>query len=360
MKLEVPYRSQWADDAALNSADCGPTCLAMVLNYYGQPVSPDKIYDYLAPRAPHKFTFTWELEAVARDEFGIKLSYIEYSDKAQAVSKLKTLIDEKMPLIALVSYAPWASIAPFEFNGGHFVVVVGYDEDHIYVHDPIFPDWRSTSPKGAFNKLTTDFFCSGWGGFQNNENPNWAVMIGEGHITLPSTQPAPIAPPPPPITIPVDRLPSEPVMSDNIDLRIQALAGYRWVEPVDLNNPEVRQLWLDHLGDFGIQSIVHTVAAGDTLSAISTKYYGEHHRWGAIKRFNQITRNDLWLGEELLIPLVGDSGAHTDPALPSDTIVSVGDLSSGDQENPDVPAFDYAALAEETVGMGFYNPPSAE
>ena len=34
VKLNVPYRSQWDNDANKHNAGCGPTCVAMILKFY--------------------------------------------------------------------------------------------------------------------------------------------------------------------------------------------------------------------------------------------------------------------------------------------------------------------------------------
>ena len=54
VKLPVPYRSQWdSNDADDHQADCGPTCLAMILNFRGVPMTPNGVYDKIPD--PHKY-----------------------------------------------------------------------------------------------------------------------------------------------------------------------------------------------------------------------------------------------------------------------------------------------------------------
>ena len=43
-KLNIPYRFQWDSDATNHSADCGPTCIAMILNYHAVSITPDTVY----------------------------------------------------------------------------------------------------------------------------------------------------------------------------------------------------------------------------------------------------------------------------------------------------------------------------
>jgi predicted double-glycine peptidase len=55
------------------------------------------------------------------------------------------------------------------FQGGHFVVVTGYDNDHIYMHDPLFGNIKSAA-LGHHHGVPNDLFASGWGSTRNAEN----------------------------------------------------------------------------------------------------------------------------------------------------------------------------------------------
>jgi hypothetical protein len=50
VKLDIPYRSQWdVPDADLAAGDCGPTCVAMLLNGLGKAATPDDLYYVIYP-----------------------------------------------------------------------------------------------------------------------------------------------------------------------------------------------------------------------------------------------------------------------------------------------------------------------
>ncbi|HSG18644.1 MAG TPA: C39 family peptidase, partial [Anaerolineae bacterium] len=93
IKLPVPYRSQWADDAKSHSADCGPTCLAMVLNYYGVKMTPDGVYRFMPPKGPKEFTRIGELMQASRSN-GVPNSYKKFVSRDEALSNLRASLDD--------------------------------------------------------------------------------------------------------------------------------------------------------------------------------------------------------------------------------------------------------------------------
>jgi uncharacterized protein YvpB len=64
------------------------------------------------------------------------------------------------------------------FSGAHFVVVVGYDADHIFIHDPLFR--FPNREKGSYYVLRRQRFLDGWGAALDTGNPNFgAVLVGK-------------------------------------------------------------------------------------------------------------------------------------------------------------------------------------
>ena len=354
VQLNIPYRSQWDDDAKYNNSDCGPTCTAMLLNYFGKDATPDGIYDFLPPKKPDDFTYVQELLNVFKVH-QVSAKNIYYDSRATAFYHLRANIDAGKPMIALVNYKPWRSATGHTYAAGHFVVVTGYTGTHVLMHDPLFGLWVDRN-KGSHFALPNDLFAAGWGGFVNKENPNWAcIIVGDGQSAAiessPPPMPAPVTPPKPespsPPTAPA--APAEPVADE--DRRLRALAAYRWTEPPVTEAD--KQIWRTHLGDFAESYVTHTVQSGDTLVGLAARFYGEQHRWPTIKSFNNLTREGLMLGEKLLIPNLGQSGAGTNTALPSDTIDQAKALGLDEIVNPDLPALDYNELGKNSVGIGF-------
>lgn len=365
VKLNVPYRSQWDNDANTHNADCGPTCVAMILNFNDVDITPNEVYDFIPPKDTFAFTNFSELIKATRQN-NVAMDYcppnrVPYQDQNDAFNHLRSNLDAGNPIIALVNYKHWKESLGNDFEGGHFVVVTGYDDQNIYFHDPLFGLWVKPREKGAHVTMTYAAFAAGWGGFPANENPNWACTVAG-----PAAAPAPVAPTPakppspPPTAPPATPVTPTPVVPDgqaktmpDVNLRIRALAAYRWAEQPDFDNPAEVQLWMDHLGDWGWQYDEHVVRAGDTLAGVAARVYGEQHRWHAIQTYNDLQRDGLWLGETLLIPRLGQSGAHIDPALPHDTTDFAKSLELGMLVDPDLPAQDYNALSAKTVGIGF-------
>ena len=353
-QLDIPYRSQWDSDAKFNNSDCGPTCAAMLLNYNGKNATPDGIYNFITPRGPNDFTFVWELVNVFKAH-QVTARNIQYDTKGTAFHHLRANIDAGKPMIALVKYQPWISATGNSYQWGHFVVVTGYDNTNVYMHDPLFGMWASRS-KGAHFAMSNDLFAAGWGGFRNNENPNWvSIIVGDGKAApIVETAPTPEPSVPTTTTSATEPVATEPVSTEPVadeDRRMRTLAAYRWTEPPVTEAD--KQLWRTHLGDFAASYDTYTVQSGDTLVGLAARFYGEQHRWPAIKTFNNLTREGLMLGERLLIPDLGQSGAGKNPALPSDTIDQAKALGLDELVNPDLPALDYNELGKNSMGMGF-------
>jgi hypothetical protein len=343
-KLDIPYRSQWAADADRHRADCGPTCAAMIMNYNQIEMTPNRIYDFLPPKEPGAFTFWHELVGVLQNH-QIPAQRHTYVSRFQAMDNLRANIDAGNPMIALVKYAPWQAATRNQFEWGHFVVVTGYDASNIYMHDPLFGLWVKPAERGAHYAMSHDLFCAGWGGFPVTENPNWACCV-----TRPATAVAPLLPVSPPPAAP----PTAPMGTpEEINRRIRALAAYRAAEPPDFNDAGQTQLWRDHLGDWGQAFATHVVQSGATLSGLSSRFYGSQSHWPAIKEYNDLRRDGLWVGETIRVPRLGQSGAHLTPALPSHTAGLGKSLDLDDLIDPDLAAWDYNELGRNTVGMGF-------
>lgn len=371
VKLDVPYRSQWAADAATHAADCGPTSLAMLLNYRGVNMTPDRVYDHIPTvKKSEDYTTFSELLQVAKDK-NVPLTYRAYADQDEAFRNLRANLDAGNPVMALVKYKPWRETLGNAFDFGHFVVVTGYDDENVYLHDPLFGLWQTPAEKGAHYKMPNDLFAAGWGSASLDGNPNWAAavagdVIDVGPAPLPIPQPVPVPTPPPseppptptptPTPIPPIPVPSAPTM-DDLNRRIRALAAYRWAAPPDFTNPSAVQLWLDNLGDFGLEYDEYVVRSGDSLSGLASRYYGEQHRWPAIKAYNELQRDGLWVGETIRVPRLGTSGAHRNPALPHDTLSGLESLDPDMMIDPYQESLDYNALVgPSSMGIGEVDP----
>jgi len=184
IKLDVPYISQFDPTAGTHNADCGPTSLAMILNAGREPTqhtTVDYLYNqYLPDKTAGEFTFIDEMVAIGVGE-GLEAQWLQFPDSDQAKAGLRDRIRQGQPIIALVNYAAWDDVAKNNFLGGHFVVVTGFDEDHVFVHDPLFRGNRRQ--EGEFFVWRNEKFLAGWGSGHLIDNPNYAAIVTHKAVT---------------------------------------------------------------------------------------------------------------------------------------------------------------------------------
>ncbi len=167
VKLDVPFISQRSKEADGQGRDCGPTCLAMVIRAEPAPSnSPtvNELYDrYL--RGHNENTQWGDLRDIAKGE-GLNPKRSRYDNRNLALEDVRSLIRKGHPVIVLVNYAHWPSSTTNGFDGNHFVLVTGFDESNVYLHDPLFKD----SDKGKHYRLDNATFLNGWDGFAPGGN----------------------------------------------------------------------------------------------------------------------------------------------------------------------------------------------
>lgn len=339
-QLNVPYRSQWDPDAKDYETDCGPTSVSMILGAFGINLSSDEIYRRHLPskRRDQYITFN-ELLAVLEKE-GVPMVWKKYVGSGEALEQLKANINAGKPMIALVKYHPWRTMTGNQFSGGHFVVVVGYDNQHIYMNDPLFGNWVARS-KGERFPVPVRQFLDAWGGFPETENPNFACSITTRSLT------AAAAPPPPPQPVTPAPIGDTPAVTPDVRRRIMALAAMLRAMPPDLDLPEDVQFWTARLGDFGAQVAKHTVVSGNTLGGLAGRFYGDMSKWRGIQSFNRLPGESIWIGQQLTIPLLGNT------PLPTDFIPDPSAISFSVEDEPEAVADALNYDDFETVNAGF-------
>lgn len=120
--LNVPYVRQ-------KRMYCSEASTSMVLRYYGYDISQEEVHDKIADR----------FEKMAGP---LNDNYLTCHETSLSLEGLKEEIDENDPV--MIRLLP----SPGKYR--HTVVVVGYDEENIYVHDP------SPDPKLGGENLATD------------------------------------------------------------------------------------------------------------------------------------------------------------------------------------------------------------
>ena len=303
-KVRIPYRSQWDKDAEDHSGDCGPTCVAMLLNGKRVAITPDELYSYIGVRP--KFTYIPDLKNAAWGAGQLNLTYKAYANRQQALHELRQNIDAGHAFIALAKYEPWIKLTGNQFKFGHFLLVTGYDDDHVFVHDPLFGLWAQRS-RGEFFRFTNKQFLDGWGGFDYTENQNFGCLIPD--YSYPFVAAAQPEPEPEHDTEPTEaekeaqNALNAVAVDGELRRRILSLAAYEGVAEPNLADGETAVYWLNHLGDWGKQVEVHKVVPGNTYSGLSRRYYGDSMRWRAIQVYNNKPDTQLYVGQRLEIPL---------------------------------------------------------
>jgi hypothetical protein len=139
----VPLYSQ-LDNAGFEFTSCGPTALAMALNYQAEGPTPQAVVDYARthmgkngrplyqPQDPIRvYTSPVGLYQVARHYSYPLMGWV--SDEARAQGKLRELLAGGLPVIVDVTVAARKGSS----RAAHFVLVTGIDADNtVHVNDP--------------------------------------------------------------------------------------------------------------------------------------------------------------------------------------------------------------------------------
>lgn len=166
--LPVKYKSQWDADAVKTANDCGPTSVAMILNYYGENLTSDQVF---AKTGAGSGLISFSQLKAAIAAFGYSYEVLTNCTP----EKLKSYIDQDMPVVALVHYGSLTSTQDKSFKGGHFFTVVGYRDDCYFVNDPNFRgDLRAHGDHHSFTKTE---FEKAWRDCSIDSNPVNSLII---------------------------------------------------------------------------------------------------------------------------------------------------------------------------------------
>ncbi len=150
VELDVPAYSQHLGDPKIADSICSPTCVSMVLAYYGVEVSPDEaawaVRDYGKPMFGN-----WPFNTAYMAGQGL-VAYVDYltpADGADPWHAVKLEILSGHPVIISVRYRrpgtsgaayPVVEGVPINSTGGHLIVVRGFvwrdGVEYVIVNDP--------------------------------------------------------------------------------------------------------------------------------------------------------------------------------------------------------------------------------
>jgi hypothetical protein len=210
--------------------------------------------------------------------YGLGLQVHDQSSDG-SIASLKTWIDGGRPALALIDYGPIVKAKYHEsvIQGGHFVLVVGYDDDDVFVHDPY---WNGTG--GQYRQ--------------------WKINVFDDSWYTPGTQYQRMALVPAK-AIAQSRTPAYPIPAD-INKRIRAKALFEGSAVPKISNEQEYKTALAWLGTWGTDTRTYSIAVGDTLGLVSTKFYGSAQYFPAIAAFNGLADvNAVAAGQQIVIPM---------------------------------------------------------
>jgi hypothetical protein len=187
--LSVPYKSQNDADATFKRSDCGPCCIAMILAAMGQNVTTNQVTAASGIVGDSGLRLDQMVTTAAA--FGLSLFF----QSGLGLDDLKRFIDNGQPPIALINYGNIPDRFDQHYTGGHFVLVVGYDDDsgRVFINDPDYPP----GSMGYQRPYSFPVFSGAWGGFEPNVNPNFCLVIPQPPKPIPGTAtaaPQPVQP----------------------------------------------------------------------------------------------------------------------------------------------------------------------
>ncbi|QBP06191.1 endolysin [Synechococcus phage S-B68] len=184
MKLPVPYYSQ-RDNYRDASRTCFSSSCAMLLQY----LSPGSISgddDYVETVFSIGDSIHSNVQVAALKKYGISATFVQNLN----TNSLKKLIDKGIPVPCGILHKGRAGSPS---GGGHWVIVIGYDETGWIVNDPWgYLDHKNgvyTDTNGASVHYSYEMFDDRWTVYGSSDG--WAMVAHDKHARLPEP-PAPV------------------------------------------------------------------------------------------------------------------------------------------------------------------------
>jgi len=131
----------------LHAGYCGPAVLKMILSYYGIEKTEEELAQ-LAGTTEELGTDDASLKH-ALESFGLKVIIKNQS----TFEDIKTWLDKETPVIVNWFSRGRSDYSDAEVPDGHYSIVVGLDDEYIYLQDPEI---------GELRKLTREDFMKVW------------------------------------------------------------------------------------------------------------------------------------------------------------------------------------------------------
>lgn len=142
---DVPYISQWDDTAHLARGDCGIVAACMIALARGIKTTPDEmIRKANLPIGQHTYDFPQVIQAA--NAVGLTLLYHYPARQGEIEAELVA----GRPAVTLLRYGSFSKNQD-DFDGSHFVTVVGFDPDTFIINDPDW--WGARRKEGAQRRV---------------------------------------------------------------------------------------------------------------------------------------------------------------------------------------------------------------
>ena len=134
-RLRVLPRSQMEEAPEIRDRICSPTCVAMVLEFWGRPVSVPEVAAEVFHEGLDRYG-VWPAAIHAAARRGVAGYLLRFPDWASAA----WCLGQGLPVIASIRFEPGElQGTPIARTDGHLVVLIGADGDHVLVNDPAGP-----------------------------------------------------------------------------------------------------------------------------------------------------------------------------------------------------------------------------
>jgi hypothetical protein len=172
--LNVPYIGQVGEGANAHGNDCGASSAAMIIKgLIGYVPTVDSLYDEVRPSGDSYLSVGDLMKLLSAR--GIKCEW----DANYATKDLYWTLVQGIPVIALIRYGALSSIRPNKFTGSHFIVIVGIDLTHVYIHDPL-----NSVSSGANIAIPMDIFETCWSTV-GDDNPQRSMITCHAPTYIP-------------------------------------------------------------------------------------------------------------------------------------------------------------------------------
>ena len=132
LDISIPLKSQRVEDAAIQNKICSPTCVSMLLDYWGHHTTiaevAEKVYNI-----QHGIYGIWPANIRAASQWGISGYLLRFT----SLEELSWFLKQGIPIVASVNYTKGElRQAAIEETQGHLLVIRGLKEDKVLVNDP--------------------------------------------------------------------------------------------------------------------------------------------------------------------------------------------------------------------------------